>query len=436
MIVPEQNEPSMGSSMMEWMRDLFPICRSLTGPGVRETLQYFREILPDLKICQIESGTQVFDWVVPDEWTVRDAFIENELGERIVDFKINNLHLVGYSVPIDEWMSLDELQLHLYSLPNQPDAIPYVTSYYKRHWGFCLSENQRSGLRDGRYHVVIDSDLKPGILNYAELIVKGETEEEVFLSTYVCHPSMANNELSGPVLTVALAKWLMEKRNRKYTYRFVFIPETIGSLVYLNQNLNLLKERVIAGFNINCVGDERCYSYLPSRLGNTISDRAIKHVLKHISPDFKEYTFLERGSDERQYCAPGIDLPVASLMRSKFHEFPEYHTSSDNLDLVTANGLQGSFIAHCKVIDAIECNMVPVATILGEPNLGKRGLYPTLSADKKSTNVKTILDIFTYSDGKLDLLDIAEIIGVPIWVVLNVTKNMIDKGLLKQTYTQ
>jgi aminopeptidase-like protein len=425
------NKFSIGTAMHHWARDLFPICRSLKGAGTRHTLSYIQQLLPGLEIESVPSGLQVFDWVVPDEWTIRDAYISDEEGNRVVDFRNNNLHVIGYSEPVDQWLSLEELQPYLHSLPDQSQAIPYITSYYMRHWGFCLSENQRRQLKPGRYRAVIDSDLGPGILNYGELVLPGRLQQEVFLSTYVCHPSMANNELSGPVVTAALAQWLMSLPDRTYTYRIVFIPETIGSITYLSRHLAHLKEHVIAGFNITCVGDDRCYSYLPSRAGDSLSDRAALHVLKHHAPDFKRYSYLDRGSDERQYCAPGVDLPIATIMRSKYGEYPEYHTSMDDLTLVTPAGLEGGFTVLRKAIEAIELNYRPLVTMLGEPQLGKRGLYPTLSTKASSQSVKTMMDLIAYSDGTRSLLDIAEIIGMPMWEVIPIYRSLSDHGLLR-----
>lgn len=421
----------IGEVMYGWASDLFPVTRSLTGPGVRQTLEYLKELLPGLKIHSIKSGDQVFDWTVPDEWEIREAWISNENGDRIVDLNYNNLHVVGYSIPVNKWVSLSELQDHLHSLPKQPDAIPYVTSYYKRQWGFCLTDKQRNDLKDAKYHVVIDSSIAPGFLNYAELIIPGELKEEVFLSTYICHPSMANNELSGPVVTTALAQWLIGLSQPKYTYRIIFIPETIGSIAYLSANLEYMKRHVIAGFNVTCIGDNRCYSFLPSRAGNTLSDQVALHVLKHTDPNFKKYSYLDRGSDERQYCAPGIDLPIASIMRSKYHEYPEYHTSLDNLSLISPDGLSGGFEVLRKAIEIIEFNPHPLFTVLGEPQLGRRGLYPSLSSKNSSNSVKIQMDLLAYSDGEKSLLEIADLISRPAWEVAKAYKTLEIEGLLK-----
>ena len=421
---------SPGAAMHELVRRLFPIARSITGDGVRETLRILGEHVP-LEIHEVPTGTRAFDWTVPPEWSIRDAYILDEAGDRIVDFRRSNLHVVGYSVPVDTTLSLAELQPHLHSLADQPSAIPYVTSYYERRWGFCLSHEQRLRLRDGRYRVVIDSELKEGSLTYGELVIPGATASEVFLSTYVCHPSLANNELSGPVVATWLAKWIAG-RPRRYTYRLVFIPETIGSLVYLSRHLDALKANVVAGFNLTCVGDDRAYSFLPSRMGDTLADRVALHVLRARHPDFVRYSFLDRGSDERQYCSPGVDLPVVSVMRSKYHEYPEYHTSLDDLTVVTPAGLEGAYAALRDCLEVLEANRTYRATTLGEPHLGGRGLYPTLGTRSSSAAVRTTMDLLAYADGAHDLVAIGDLIGVPVMDLQPVAEQLVTHGLLTE----
>ena len=421
---------SEGRDMYKWAQDLYPIYRSLTGSGVRKTLNYIKDLIPDLTVHAIKSGENVFDWQVPLEWNIKDAYIEDEDGHKIIDFNSNNLHVVGYSEPVDLLLDLDDLQKHLHSISSQPNAIPYITSYYSQNWGFCLTDKQRQSLKKCKYHVFIDSELKNGVLNYADLVIKGQSEEEVFLSTYICHPSMGNNELSGPVVSTALAQWVKALENPYYTYRFVFLPETIGSIVYLSKHLEHLKKNMIAGFNVTCVGDDRCYSFMPSRNGKTLSDKVGKHILKSIDPEFKKYTWLDRGSDERQYCAPGVDLPVTSIMRSKYDEYPEYHTSLDDLSLISQKGLEGGFNALLRCLEAIECNCFPKALILGEPQLGKRGLYPDTSTKESTDAVRSMMDLLSYSDGVLDLVEIAEIINTPVWELYEIVNNLVTHGIL------
>ena len=284
-----------GQVLHRFAKSLWGLNRSITGDGVRKTLKEIKAVIPNLEIHEVPSGTKVFDWTVPKEWHVKEAYIIDPDGKKICDFKENNLHLVGYSHSVNKSVPLQELQYNLHSLPNQPNAIPYVTSYYSKNWGFCISHQQREKLKQGNYKVFIDSDLFDGNLTYGELIIEGESKKEIFISSYICHPSMANNELSGPVVSTHIAKNILLKKNIYYTYRFVFIPETIGSITYLSKNLEILKKNIFAGFNLTCIGDERNYSYLPSRMGNSISDQVIKHVLSFVDPNYKSFDWSERG---------------------------------------------------------------------------------------------------------------------------------------------
>jgi len=425
-----------GVSMHELCEKLFPICRSITGDGFRESLAIIKNDvqLDDLQFFEVATGTQCFDWEVPKEWNIRDAYIITPDGNKICDFNVSNLHVVGYSTPVNQEISLEMLQNHLYSLPNQPDAIPYITSYYQERWGFCLTDLQRETLKPGTYQVHIDSELTAGSLTYGELIIAGDTEQEVLLSSYLCHPSMANNELSGPVVTAFLAKWLLSLPSRKYTYRIIIIPETIGSITYLSRHYQTMKNNIIAGFNITCVGDDRAYSYLPSRTGDTLADQVAKHVLAHTHPDYVSYSFLDRGSDERQYCSSGIDLPVCSIMRSKYGCYPEYHTSLDDLELVTASGLLGSYQALKKSIQCLEINETLTTTVLGEPQLGKRGLYPTIGTKEGGKVVQNMMDFLAYCDGVSSNLEIAEKIKVPLWELNDIINQLKAEQLLKSIH--
>ena len=330
-------------------------------------------------------------------------------------------------------MYLAELQSHLYSLPEQPDAIPYVTSYYERRWGFCLSHHDRKALRDGTYRAVIDATLAPGSLTYADLILPGKSDKEVLLSTYVCHPSLGNNELSGPIVTAFLARWLETLPSRHYTYRFVFIPETIGSIVYISRHLAALKALVVAGFNVTCVGDDRTYSFVPSRNGHTLADKVALHVLRHIAESFDEYGYLDRGGDERQYCAPGVDLPVVSVMRSKYGTYPEYHTSLDDLSLITPQGFIGGFKAIQRCIEVLEINRTYVACQVCEPQMGRRGLYSTLGTAQISEAVRNRMNILAYCDGQHSVLGIAEKLGLPAWDLAPYFTELITHGLIKES---
>lgn len=422
-----------GLRMYGWARDLFPICRSITGNGVRETLAYLKKNVPEMVVHEVPSGSKAFDWTIPDEWNIRDAYILDPSGKRVVDFRTSNLHVVGYSEPIDRTMPLDELQQHLHSMPDRIDTIPYVTSYYQRAWGFCLTHRVRQALRPGDYRVVIDSTLSPGSLSYGEIILPGQSAEEIFLSTYVCHPSMANNELSGPVVVAALAQWLAGLTDRKYTYRLIFIPETIGSITYLSRNLDHLKRHMVAGFNVTCIGDDRTYSYLASRADNTVADRVAKHVLVHWAPGYRTYSFLQRGSDERQYCAPGVDLPVASIMRSRYGDYPEYHTSEDDLSVISPEGLSGGYEVLRRCLLGLEGNETLRPTVLCEPQLGRRNLISNLGYGPAQMGRfrRNLSNLLAYCDGTRDLIEVAELIGEPVWTLFESVAILKREGLLR-----
>lgn len=424
----------IGQRMYALCDRLFPICRSITGDGVRETLGILRDIVPDMTIHEVPTGTQVFDWTVPKEWKIRDAWIKNSRGEKILDFQKTNLHVVGYSLPVDQKVTLAELLPLIYTQPDQPDAIPYVTSYYQERYGFCMTQRQKDVLPDDTYHIHIDSTLQDGSLTYGEILIPSTegAEDEIFLSTYLCHPSMANNELSGPAVTIYLAKAILARKTRRYAYRLIFIPETIGAITYLSQHLPEMKRKVRVGFNVSCVGDDRTYSYVASRYGNTLADRAAKNVLSFRYPAYRSYSFLQRGSDERQYNAPGVDLPVCAVCRSKYGEYPEYHTSKDDMTLISPAGLKGAYEVYEDILEALEHNRTYRIQCLCEPQLGKRGLYPTVSQKGKYDEVKAMMDFIAYADGENDLIAISDRIGVPVKELLPVVEKLSKNGLLAE----
>ena len=421
-------------SVSQWMyklaERLFPICRSITGNGFRKSLEIIREIVPEIQVFEVPSGTQVFDWTVPKEWNIRGGWIKNLRGEFIIDFRNCNLHILGYSVPIHQIVSRDELFEHLYTQPEQPDWIPYVTSYYKERWGFCLSENQKKSLTDNAYEVCIDSTLEDGNLTYGELILPGETTDELFFSTYICHPSMANNELSGPCVQTALIQYLKSLPRRRYTYRFVFIPETIGSITYLSRHLESMQRHVKAGFVLSCVGDNRGYSYVETKYADTLADRVLANVLRFHAPDHVCYSFMKRASDERQYGAAGVDLPVCAFCRSKYHEYPEYHTSADNMNLISPEGLLGAYEVMVKVVNALEHNYFYRMRCKCEPQLGKRGLYPTVSQKGTYDTVRSMQHFIAYADGRNDLIGISNILNIPIDELIPIKEKLIEHQLL------
>ena len=424
---------NIGQEMYDLAGRIFPICRSLTGKGVRETIALLDEYVGKdglkFNITEVPSGTQVYDWVIPKEWAITNAYIEDKQGNKIIDMKNNNLHVMGYSTPVDKWVTLEELKECVYTQPDQPDVIPYVTSCYKERYGFCMSQQQLDSLKEGEYHIYIDSKLFDGSLTYADVIIPGETDEEIMITSYICHPSMANNECSGPVVLSALMRYVNSLKKRKYTYRFVLNPETIGSITYLSYNLERLKKKMIAGLVLSCVGDHRDYSIVHSKYADTIADKALLNILKG-KQSYTEYSFLKRGSDERQYNAPGVELPVVGFCRSKYGEYPEYHTSADNMGLISPAGLYGAYETVAQWIDCLELNEKYKVNVLCEPQLGRRGLYPTISRKGIYLEFVAMKDFIAYADGRNDLFDISEIIGVPPYKLIPIVKKLIDVGLI------
>lgn len=421
-----------GGYMYELACKLFPICRSITGVGFRASLKILDDAMGGgiLKIHSIKSGTKVYDWVVPQEWQINDAYIITPDGEKICDFKKNNLHVLNYSEGINDEISLDELQEHLYSIEDYPDAIPYITSYYKKRWGFCIEHEKRKKLKNGKYKIFIDAKHFDGVLNYADFIIPStqNNKEEILISTYLCHPSMANNELSGPIVATFLAKWLLKQKERKYNYRFVIIPETIGSIVYINKNLNHLQKYVKAGFVLSCIGDDNAYSLIHSPNENTLADKVALYTLKN-KENFKRFSFIDRGSDERQYCSPLVNLPVVCICRSRFGDYKEYHTSKDDLNFISEKGLQNSLKAMQEIIINLEINDKYKITTFCEPNLGKRGLYHTINTN--STNdIPLSCNFLAYCDGKNDVLDIADKLNLQGYEIKELIEKLKENGLI------
>lgn len=418
-----------GSAMLDFIAELYPICRSITGEGVRETLRLVQKRIP-LDIHEVASGTQVFDWTVPLEWNIRDAYVKNRRGERVIDFKVSNLHVVNYSQPIRTLMKLEELKPHLHALHEHPDWVPYRTSYYKDNWGFCLSQKQLSQMADEEYEVCIDSSLTQGALTYGECYLPGVSTDEVLISCHVCHPSLCNDNLSGMAVATFLALNLA-KQDRRYSYRLLFIPGTIGSITWLATHEQVIP-RIKQGFVLTGVGDAGPLTYKRSRRGDAEIDRVMAQVLKQAGKPYKLIDFFPYGYDERQYCSPGFNLPVGCLMRTPHGEYPEYHTSADSLDFIKPQSLVGS-LEHClAVINVLEhnhryMNQNPKC----EPQLGKRGMYRAVAGHQaKQPQELVLLWVLNLSDGKHSLLDIAERADVPFAEVQSATAALVECGLL------
>lgn len=433
----------LATDMMAMMSQLFPVCRSITGDGNRKTLEALQARIP-LQVHEVPTGYQAFDWTVPQEWNIRDAYIKDSQGKKIVDFQKSNLHVLNYSTPVSATMTLEELKPHLYANPAHPDAVPYVTSYYEQRWGFCLSQDQLDQLPAGNYEVYIDSSIEDGSLTFADAVLPGESEREILLSTYFCHPSMANDNLSGPVLLAFLHQFLAQCR-LNYTYRFVYVPETLGALVYLSQHGDHLTKNLHAGYVASCVGDPGPYTYKRSRQGGTLADKVAEHCLSYLENDGEDdgkaeiVDFFPMGSDERQYCSPGFNLPVGSLMRSMYGTYPEYHTSLDNLDYVSGDAIASTLRAYLRLVQVHEVNHRYInLSPYGEPQLSKRDLFPTIGAtiggvtDDALTAGRTsrIMYLLSYSDGNNDLVDIAEKAGVPAWQFIPEINALTEAGLL------
>ena len=432
--------PFTGSDCYHLVERLYPIMRSLTGPGFRKSLEVLKEYVLGIKTLEFKSGTQVFDWTIPQEWDCTECYIEDETGHRLIDMQNQNLHVLGYSLPIDEYLSFEDLKKLNFVDHASVDAIPYVTSYYQDRVGFCMSKNQledierQDQVHPQKYHAVIKSRKFDGVLNIGEYVIKGKSDKEILFTTYLCHPQMANNECSGPAVAIALIKYLEEKQkegNLQYSYRFLFTPETVGSITYLAHNLDYLKEHVISGIVLTCVGDNLAYSYVQTRYNNTVTDRVLNHVLKWTDKNFKAYSFLYRGSDERQYNAPRVDLPVCSFCRSKFGCYKEYHTSLDDLNFVSVEGFEGSIKAMLRVIEILEHNHKYQVTVFCEPQLGKRGLYPTISYRGSANNVFALRNFIAYADGTMDFIEHCEKIGYPAFLMIETLDKLLAHGLIK-----
>tara|TARA_A100001015_G_scaffold255154_1_gene296422 strand:+ start:3755 stop:5023 length:1269 start_codon:yes stop_codon:yes gene_type:complete len=416
--------------MYKLAKKLWPINRSLTGKGVDETLSIIKKDLP-IKILNFKSGSKVFDWEIPKVWEIKNAWLKNDKKEKILDFKDNNLHVVGYSKYVNQNISFKNLKKKIHYLKKKPHAIPYVTSYYKKDWGFCLEYKKFKKLKKGTYKAFIDAKFKKGDLKIGELVIKGNSKKEILLSTYLCHPSMANNEISGLVVATNLAKWL-KKQKLKYTYRILFLPETIGSIAYLSKKKDFLKKNTIGGYVLTCIGDNRNFSLLESKDKNSLSNIIAKFVLKS-KKKVKIFSWFQRGSDERQFCSQGIDLPIASIMRTKYGEYPEYHTSLDTIGkVVTKDGLKGGLDLAKRIIKEIEKQSFPKATNFCEPFLTKRRMYPTTSK-VGAVNLKTkkLLDFLSFCDGKNSILQIQNYTKLSHKEIKEIMKNLIKHKLIE-----
>lgn len=426
-----RNKKNYGEKISKLIDDLFPICRSITGNGVRKTLSIIKEIIP-IEMHEVATGTEVFDWNIPKEWNIQDAYVIDPEGNKIIDFTKHNLHVLNYSIPVNKSVSLEELKEHLFTLPEQPEVIPYRTSYFKETWGFCIEYAKYKNLKPGNYQVYIDSTLEKGSLTYGEYLIKGETEEEVLISTHICHPSMCNDNLSGIAVACSLA-WHLSGINHWYSYRFLFVPGTIGSITWLSQSEGKI-HHIKHGLVASLLGDKAGFTYKKSRRGNADIDRAAAHILNQLDGDHRVIDFFPYGYDERQYCSPGFNLPVGALSRSLFASFPEYHTSADNKQFIHVTQLIDSIIAFLEIFNVIENNKKYLNTNPKcEPQLGRRGLYDKIGGTNESKALQmAALWVLNFSDGMHDLLDIAERSGMHFETILKAANNLFDCHLLKE----
>jgi len=423
-----RNRSELGHELHQFATELYPICRSITGDGIRQTLAMIRERIP-LQISEVPTGAQVFDWTVPKEWNIRDAYVKDRSGKRVVDFRQSNLHVLNYSAPVHATMPLSELRPHLFTLPEHPDLVPYRTSYYKEDWGFCLSHNQMLALEDGDYEVCVDSTLKAGHLTYGECYLSGRCSDEVLISCHACHPSLANDNLSGLTVATFLAQRLSQ-RNLRYSYRFLFLPGTIGAITWLAHN-HESTERIRHGLVLTGIGDAGAFHYKKSRRGNSEIDQAAAHVLRHCSQSPEILEFFPYGYDERQYCSPGFNLPVGCLMRSVCGTFPEYHTSADNLDFILMEQLEESLSVCTAIVDVLEDNrQYRNLNPFCEPQLGKRDLYRPMGGNSIGAEINARLWVLNLSDGEHSLLDIAERSDIPFLVIRDAANLLCERGLL------
>ncbi len=426
--IDETELDQLGRELHQFASELYPICRSITGQGIRQTLVRIGERIP-LTVQEVPTGTEVFDWTVPKEWSIRDAYIKDADGNRVVDFQRHNLHVVNYSTPISGKFSLEELRPHLHSLPEYPDWIPYRTTYYKQDWGFCLSQNQLLALKGCAYDVCIDASLEDGSLVYGEFFVQGKSDTEILVSVHICHPSLANDNLSGITVATALAEHMLG-RDLHYSYRFLFIPGTIGAIAWLAINKETAK-RIKHGLVLTCVGDAGGYHYKKSRRGDAEIDRAAAHVLRHCGEAWQVLEFSPYGYDERQYCSPGFNLPVGCLMRSVWGSFPEYHTSADDLEFIRPEQLAKTLRLCTSIFDVLENNRTYInQNPWCEPQLGKRNLYRSAGGGSIDAQMNARLWVLNMCDGEHSLLDIAERSGLPFPAILSAAQLLCEAGLL------